>query len=306
MRVQAVSTESLSVSNFSNDAAYVEVHDNVPFFSDSDMTTKKFEHYSELDELGRCGVAYANICQELMPTEKRGKIGSIKPSGWQLEKYDFVDGKYLYNRCHLIGFQLAGENANEKNLITGTRYLNIDGMLPFETIVADYVKATGNHVLYRVTPIYAGNNLVASGVLMEGKSVEDDGTAISYCIYAYNNQPGIIIDYATGENQKSERYREELETAERAGAVAINVTDKEKPENSDENSLGTANADTKVENITSAVSDEKFVLNTNTHKFHRLSCRSVREMSDANKKEVRENCADLILEGYEPCKRCNP
>lgn len=184
---------------FSEDA-YIAVNDNVPFFTEEDMTTQSYEYYSALDYLERCGVTMACIGIDLMPTEDRGEIGSVKPSGWQSVKYDIVDGKYLYNRCHLIGFQLAGENANRQNLITGTRYLNIEGMLPFENMVADYVKETENHVLYRVTPIFEGENLVASGVLMEGWSVEDEGDGICFCIYAYNAQPGITIDYATGDS----------------------------------------------------------------------------------------------------------
>ena len=167
------------------------------------MTSESFEYYSDLDELGRCGTAYSSVGTDLMPTEKRGSISKVKPSGWQVSKYDFVDGKYLYNRCHLIGYQLTAENANEKNLITGTRYLNVDGMLPFENLVADYVKETENHVLYRVTPVFEGNNLVASGVLMEAESVEDAGDGVEYCVYVYNVQPGVEIDYATGENHTS-------------------------------------------------------------------------------------------------------
>ena len=185
------------------DQAYVAVNDNKPFFTDSDLTTKAFETYSELDSLGRCGAAYANICQELMPAEDRESIGQVKPTGWQISKYDFVDGKYLYNRCHLIGFQLAGENANRQNLITGTRYLNVTGMLPFENMVADYVKETGHHVLYRVTPLFDGDDLVAKGVLMEAMSVEDRGAGVLFCVYCYNNQPGVVIDYKTGENHAS-------------------------------------------------------------------------------------------------------
>lgn len=192
-----LSVENLSdIPEFDGSTPYIVINDNIPIFPDSDYTTDAFEQYSELDMLGRCGVAYANICLELMPTEERGQIGMIKPSGWQSIKYDSVDGKFLYNRCHLIGFQLAGENANEKNLITGTRYLNVDGMLPFENEVAEYVKETNHHVLYRVTPIYDGNNLVAKGVLMEAASVEDDQIRIN--VFVYNNQPGITIDYATG------------------------------------------------------------------------------------------------------------
>lgn len=178
--------------------AYVELNDNVPSFSKKDMTSKAFEKYSELDDLGRCGVAYANVCRETMPTEERGNIGMIKPSGWQTVKYDNVDGKYLYNRCHLIGYQLTAENANEKNLITGTRYLNIEGMLPFENMVADYIDETENHVLYRVTPIFKDDNLLASGVQMEAYSVEDKGKGVSFNVYCYNVQPGIEINYSDG------------------------------------------------------------------------------------------------------------
>lgn len=180
---------------------YVIINDNEPYFDKDDLTTQSFEEYSSLDSLGRCGVAYANIGEETMPTEKRGNIGMIKPSGWQIKKYDFIDGKYLYNRCHLIGYQLSGENANEKNLITGTRYMNTEGMLPFENQVADYVQETGNHVLYRVTPVFEGNHLVADGVLMEAMSVEDRGLDIEFNVFVYNVQPGVKIDYATGNSQ---------------------------------------------------------------------------------------------------------
>ena len=164
------------------------------------MTTTAFENYSDLDSLGRCGVAYANICRDIMPTEERGKIGMIKPSGWHTVKYDVIKDRYLYNRCHLIGYQLAGENANPKNLITGTRYLNVEGMLPFENLVADYVNNTGNHVLYRVTPMFSGSNLVANGVLIEAKSVEDNGGGILFNVYCYNVQPGVGINYENGDS----------------------------------------------------------------------------------------------------------
>ncbi|HHV12418.1 MAG TPA: hypothetical protein GXX75_19270 [Clostridiales bacterium] len=183
--------------------AYVAIGDNNPSFQKEDMTAESFESYSDLDELGRCGVAFANVGIDLMPTQERGSIGQVKPSGWQTVKYDNVDGKYLYNRCHLVGYQLTAENANEKNLITGTRYLNIEGMLPFENMIADYVKETENHVLYRVTPIFEEENLVASGVQMEGYSVEDEGEGICFNVYAYNVQPGIIIDYLNGESRRS-------------------------------------------------------------------------------------------------------
>ena len=181
-------------------APYVELEGNEPGFTKEEMTLEVFEEYSELDALGRCGVAYANICPELMPTEEREAIGNVKPTGWQSVQYDNVDGRSLYNRCHLIGFQLAGENANEKNLITGTRYLNVTGMLPFENDVADYVRRTDNHVLYRVTPVFVGTELVARGVQMEAYSVEDAGDGVCFNVFAYNVQPGVVIDYATGES----------------------------------------------------------------------------------------------------------
>lgn len=186
------------------DEPYIVMNNNVPLFEDSDKTTQSFEKYSSLDKWGRCGVAYANLSQDLMPTEERESISMIKPTGWKTVKYDNVDGKYLYNRCHLIGFQLAGENANEKNLITGTRYFNVEGMLPFENLVADYIHETNHHVLYRVTPIYKNNNLIASGVTMEAFSVEDDGKGIQFHVYVYNNQPGIHIDYLTGDSYSLE------------------------------------------------------------------------------------------------------
>lgn len=197
---------SIDLSNIPeyNGEPYIAVNGNVPFFEDTEVTATSFEEYSDLDNLGRCGVAMASVGQDIMPTEERGSIGQIKPAGWHTVKYDCVDGKYLYNRCHLLGYQLTGENANERNLITGTRYLNVDGMLPFENMVADYVMETGNHVMYRVTPIYTGNNFVADGVLMEGYSVEDQGKGITFCVYVYNVQPGVRIDYATGDSSLAE------------------------------------------------------------------------------------------------------
>ena len=185
---------------------FVALNNNVPNFDEKDKTTTSFETYSPLDSLGRCGEAYANIGRDLMPTQKRGDISSVKPSGWLNKKYDtsLVDGGYIYNRCHLIGHQLAGEDANERNLITGTRYFNVDGMLPFENMIADYVKETNNHVLYRVTPIYDGDDLVAKGIQMEAYSVEDD---VMFNVFVYNVQPGIEIDYATGESWLSGEER---------------------------------------------------------------------------------------------------
>lgn len=185
---------------------YVVLDNNIPTFSDQKLTTQSYEQYSPLDMLGRCGTAEACVGPDLMPTEERGAIGQVKPTGWHTVKYDFVDGKYLYNRCHLIGYQLSGENANQKNLITGTRYLNVTGMLPFENLVADYVKETGNHVLYRVTPVFWVDDLLAQGVEMEAFSVEDNGDGVSFHVFCYNVQPGVEIDYATGESHYAEQH----------------------------------------------------------------------------------------------------
>ena len=193
---------------------FVILNDNAPLFKESDYTTESYEIYEDLDALNRCTLTVACIGRDLMPTEERESIGQVKPSGWVTAKYDFVDGKYLYNRCHLIGFQLTGENANERNLITGTRYMNVDGMLPFENMVADYIKETDNHVLYRVAPVYEGDNLVASGVTMEAWSVEDYGEGICFYVYVYNVQPGVVINYADGTS-----YAEELVAEEGAETV---------------------------------------------------------------------------------------
>ena len=202
--VQEISSFDLSSIPEYDGTPYVYLNDNKPEFSEEDYNRGVFEEYSELDSLGRCGIAFANICTEIMPKTEREGIGSVKPSGWKTARYDdLVDGKYLYNRCHLIGYQLAGENANKKNLITGTRYLNVTGMLPFENEVADYIKNNNeNHVLYRVTPIFEGNNLVANGVQMEACSIEDDGEGICFNVFVYNVQPGIKIDYATGDSSR--------------------------------------------------------------------------------------------------------
>ncbi len=252
--------------------AYVELNGNVPEFSKSEKTySESFEEYGKLDSLGRCTYAVSCIGKDLMPTEKRGSIGSVKPSGWHISKYDFVDGKYLYNRCHLIGYQLTAENANERNLITGTRYLNVEGMLPFENDVADYIEITNNHVYYKVTPIFEGNNLVANGVQMQAYSVEDNGQGISFNVYCYNVQPGVAIDYATGDNQ----------------AVASSSA-----------------------SVTSTSSDEAdkktYIVNTKTKKFHNPDCEGVKKMSSSNKKKYKGTRDSLISNGYSPCQKCNP
>lgn len=198
-------TDSLNGIPAFTSSPYVTVNNNVPYFTDDEITAKSYEKYDPLDPLGRCGVTIACIGRDLMPKDDRGDISQVRPTGWINKPYSFVDGEYLYNRCHLIGFQLTGENANERNLITGTRYMNVQGMLPFENMVADYIKETGNHVMYRVTPVFEGDNLVASGVLMEAWSVEDRGDGICFNVYCYNVQPGVEINYATGENWEAEK-----------------------------------------------------------------------------------------------------
>ena len=279
---------------------YTAVNNNEPYFTSDNLTTEAFENYSELDALGRCGVAYANVCLETMPTEKRGSISEVKPTGWHSVKYDNVDGKSLYNRCHLIGYQLTAENANQQNLITGTRYLNVDGLLPFENMVADYVKETDNHVLYRVTPIFTGDNLVADGVLMEGYSVEDEGDGICFCVYAYNVQPGITIDYATGDSWLSSEKGNSNSSSGGNSAVSQSAADKS----------GTQQAAVQTESVkeTSAPvsTGTEYILNTNTKKFHYPSCSSVKQMKASNKKEYTGSRDDLIAQGYDPCKKCNP
>ncbi|MBR6739983.1 MAG: DNA/RNA non-specific endonuclease [Clostridia bacterium] len=248
---------------------YVAINGNTPDFSEADLVSSSYESYAELDSLGRCGVCIASIGRDIMPTEDRGEIGSVKPTGWHTVKYDVVDGKYLYNRCHLIGFQLTGENANEENLITGTRYLNVQGMLPFENMVADYVKETGNHVLYRVTPIFVGKELVARGVQMEAYSVEDDGDGICFNVYCYNVQPGVDIDYATGESELAK------------GGVQTSAT-------------------------TDGGEILSYVLNTNTKKFHKPECSSVTDMNPANREDYSGTRQWLIDNGYVACGSCRP
>ena len=267
---------------FSN-KPYVTVNNNQPGFSASDKTTTSFERYASLDSKGRCGVAYACIGKDLMPTGERGAIGSVKPTGWHTVKYAGIDGNYLYNRCHLIGWQLTGENANERNLITGTRYMNVEGMLPFENMVADYIKETGNHVLYRVTPIFKGNNLLASGVQMEAYSVEDNGDGICFNVYCYNAQPGITINYADGSSSGPPM---EQTTKKPTTTKAPTVATTKKPVSS---------------NVT-------YILNINpsSMKFHYPDCSSVDKMKESNKKEFYGTRQEAIDAGYTPCGNCHP
>ncbi|MBQ8636546.1 MAG: DNA/RNA non-specific endonuclease [Clostridia bacterium] len=247
---------------------YVELNGNVPYFTEDDYTTDSFEVYKKLDYLGRCGFALACVGRDIMPTVERGAIGMVKPTGWQTVKYDWIDGKYLYNRCHLLGYQLTGENANERNLITGTRYMNTEGMLPFENMVAEYVKETDNHVLLRVTPVYEGANLLAHGVVMEALSMEDNGEGVCFNVFCYNVQPGVKIDYKTGES-----------------------TADEIPQKSDvkENSP-----------------EREYILNTNSKRVHMPGCSSVGDIMEKNKEIYHGNLEDLLNGGYKACKSCNP
>lgn len=258
---------------------YAVINNNKPKFSKRELSLKDgYESYPNLDGLGRCKTVIAKVGPETMPTEERKGIGMIKPAGWHTVRYDnLISDKYLYNRCHLIGFQLAGENANENNLITGTRYLNVEGMLPFEDQVAEYVHSTGNHVVYKVAPVYKGNNLVASGVQMEAYSLEDKGRGVSFNVYCFNVQPGIVIDYATGDSRES---------GEKVSANKENESTKSSAGDSDYNIK------------------KEYVVNTNTGKYHNPSCRSVKSMKEKNKRVFKTNKKTLEQQGYEPCGNC--
>lgn len=264
--IETVKYDLSNIPSYSN-SPYVEINGNVPYFEESDLTTESYEKYSQLDKWERCQVAMACIGIDIMPEVPRKYTGNIKPTGWEQEKYNNIPGYYLYNRCHLIGHQLTGENANRQNLITGTIYMNVEGMLQFENKIADYIKETHNHVLYRVTPIYEGNNKLASGVLMEAKSVEDDGKGILFNVYCYNVQPGIEIDYSTGAS-KGPKY------------------------------TGDSNDEVDKEN--------DYILNKSSMKFHKITCSSVETISEKNKEEYYGYRSELIEQGYKPCNSCNP
>ena len=264
-RPRAYSDSLQQLPIFSSDA-YTVINDNQPEFTDDQLVTESYEFYSELDSLNRCGYAMACIGRDIMPSAERGSIGQIKPSGWHTVKYDIVDGKYLYNRCHLIGFQLTGENANERNLITGTRYMNVEGMLPFENMIADYVKETGNHVIYRVTPVFQGDELLARGVQLEAWSVEDGGEGICFNVYVYNNQPGVIINYADGTSKL------------------------ENPE----------------EKIAEQEEQTEYVLNKKSKKFHTEDCSQVDTIASENRQHITTTRSSLLDQGYEPAGCCEP
>ena len=246
--------------------AYCVVKNNIPDFTENELADVAFEQYAPLDRLGRCGAAMACLGTELMPNEERESIGHIKPSGWVQAQYDFIDGKNLYNRCHLIGFQLSGENDNERNLITGTRHMNVEGMLPFENMVADYIKETGNHVLYRVTPVFEDKNMLAKGVRIEAMSVEDNGAGIQFHIFAYNIQPGVVINYQTGES------------------IAEKSDDGE----------------------TYSDNEQLYILNIKSKKFHFPDCNQAKTIKKENYKEIRASRNELLDLEYVPAGCCNP
>ena len=256
----------MTVPAFSDDP-YVVINNNQPEFTEDDYTTESYEYYAPLDKLERCTLAMACVGYDLMPTDDRGSISSVKPSGWVQAQYDVVDGKNLYNRCHMIGFQLTGENANEKNLITGTRYMNVEGMLPFENMIADYVKETRNHVLYRVTPVYDGTNLVARGVQLEALSMEDNGDGICFNVYVYNNQPGVVIDYATGESRLADVVEDPTEAPPAQGS---------------------------------------YVMNTTSMKFHVDTCTQADGISEKNRDTFTGSRQELLDQGYVPAGCCDP
>ena len=330
-----------------SDSPYYVLNDNVPYFSEADFTTESFESYGDLDSLGRCTTAYACLGLDTMPTEERGRIGMIKPSGWQTpqSKFDFIDGKYVYNRCHELAYSLSGENANPQNLMTGTRYFNVDGMEPYELSILGYVQKTGNHVLYRATPIFVGNELEARGILLEAESIEDGGRGIQFNAFIYNVQPGVVIDYATGavaagdsqadralaiQNYASTVLYDEYgnvsqmhshggKSKSAAAGSRAGAADASKGKGVSA-SAGTATAAANAAGGTGQASAESgaavgsaedgkeitYVVNSNTGKFHRPGCSSVSQMKQKNRLDTTESRDQLIAEGYSPCKRCNP
>ena len=281
--VQAESADTIAEVPEYDGVPYVEINDNEPEFTEAELTTESYEEYSELDPLGRCGTAEACIGEDLMPDGEREDISEVEPTGWENREYDIVDGGYVYNRCHLIGFQLSGENANEENLITGTRYMNTEGMLPFENMVAEYVQETDNHVMYRVTPVFEGDDLVASGVQMEAESVEDNGAGICFNIYVYNVQPEIIIDYSTGANWADTDSGNE-KTAD------ISAADDSDAENGEDQEP----------------KEQTYILNKNTKKFHKPECSSVDDIKAENKSGFTGTREELIEDGFDPCGKCRP
>ena len=306
--VNAAPAKEDAVSSYST--AFCIVNNNVPFFFESEMTVEPFASYSELDSLGRCGAAAAVVGKETIPTEERGKIGNIRPTGWHMAKYDIVEGKYLYNRCHLIGYQLSGENANRQNLITGTRFMNVVGMLPFENKVTDFVTATGLHVLYRVTPKFDKDNLLADGVLIEARSVEDGGAGLEFCVFCYNIQPGITIDYKTGESKLYDGTPLLIEEAPASESEAAETAPAESaaPDVTEETEQSPAATEEAPDTSTSTDEQEKreYIVNKGTRRFHLPDCPSCDDIKEKNKFAYSGTKQELTDEGYLPCQRCLP
>ena len=296
---------------------YIEVNNNEPSFTEAEKDAESFESYSDLDYEGRCGTAFALVGEETMPTEKRGNISDVKPTGWQSVRYDFVDGESLYNRCHLLGYKLTGENANKENLITGTRYMNIEGMLPFEDEIDAYVDETDNHVLYRVTPLFYEDELVARGVHMEGYSVEDNGEGVSFNVYCYNVQPGVGIDYETGDNWEDpstiqynsssywDSQNSQYNSQDNDDSYYNHHSQGSNSQGYDSQNNNSGNNDA-YQNGVSKNAAQDYVLNTNSKKFHYSWCDSVKDTSARNKEDFYGTRDELISEGYEPCGACNP
>ena len=276
----------------------VEINDNKPEFTKSEITKISFESYGELDDLGRCTPAMASIGKDLMPTKDRESISMVRPTGWEQEKYPGLvdsDPPYLYNRCHMIGFQLTGENANEQNLITGTRYFNVEGMLPYENEVADYIRSTGNHVMYRVTPIFEGNNLLCDGVKIEALSVEDNGKGVSFNVFCYNVQPGVIIDYSDGSNKLDRNYKADQS---QNGKTTFTLEE-----------FATTGSGDNTENVSRSATEKNYsyIGNRNSHIFHYPDCDSVKDMKEKNKVYFEDVTREVVIgQGFKACHRCNP
>lgn len=319
-----------TLAAYSGDAS-IQINGGIPYFSEEEIQYAEnhsgFEFYGNLDALGRCTAAVASVGADTMPAEgeERGDISQVKPSGWHFVRYDSIVGGSLYNRCHLVGWQLGCENANERNLVTGTRYMNVDGMLAYEDDIADYVRNTGNHVLYRVTPVFVGDELVARGVLMEARSVEDGGFGLSFCVWCYNVQPGITIDYATGDSKQtpllpaagqSSASSSGVESGSGAGATSAgssgsgmgsaNASGSGAGQSDSASGAASSTGDYAAGAASSSEHEHTYILNANTGKFHLSGCASVKKMKESNKREVTATRSEMIAQGYSPCANCNP
>lgn len=299
-------------------ALCININHGEPGFTEQDEARGTFLQFSDLDFEGRCGTAFARIGPDTISNEKRGDISQVHPSGWVQRKYSFVDDGMLYNRSHLIAHQLCGENANEKNLITGTRTFNAVGMLYYEELVGDYVRSTGNHVLYRVTPLFAANDLVARGVQMEAKSVEDNGEAVQFNVFVYNVEPGVAIDYVTGESWESSETPQVTSKgsatittaaaarADKAAAGSAGTGNGTSSESGSNGSSGDDGADGNSTNNQGASEQQDYILNVKNKKFHKPDCSAASDISSANKQDFTGTRDQLIARGYSPCGICKP